>query len=191
MLHVWNWQRYVLVLSIYSIIVQFYRNEALQLFFSLLSLEGKRRLLMDLREVNTTTFMLWSIPYQICTFFITWIGMRDRSTFRNCFRILTVLPWSNPLICFSISCLNEKTTEIFTTPNSHYECAMKKKMLMEYAIQNRVFDRILPWICWPGWYWSVVAITSYGKFPNAWVRAAPWFGWLNRSGFTPIRWLTS
>lgn len=44
----------------------------------------------------------------------------------------------------------------------------------------------IPWICCPGWYWSVVAITSYGNVPNGWVLDCPWFGWLKRSGLTPI-----
>lgn len=161
-----------------------------------------------LREVNTATFVLWSIPNKICTFFITWIGVCDGSAFRNRFRILTVLKTTDPFICFGVSCLDEKSTEIFTTSNSH--CRVVKHCVLNYHRklhgsemkylesvglagidqwwQSPRFKIDRKWylIEYDGWRELKELHTSYGRFSKRCVLAAPWFGWLNRSGLTPI-----
>lgn len=71
------------------------------------------------REINSTAFMMWCIPYKIGAFFISIVCMSDRCTFRNCFGILTVLPWANPFVSFGISGLYEKSTEMVATTNGN------------------------------------------------------------------------
>lgn len=72
-----------------------------------------------LREVDTATLMLWRIPDDVGAFFVTIIGVRDRSAFRNRFGILALLPRSNPFVGVRISGLQEETAEIFGPANGN------------------------------------------------------------------------
>lgn len=101
-----------------------------------------------LRKIDTTTFVLRSIPHQIRSFFVFRIGVSNWCTFWYCFRILAVLPRTNPFIRLGVAGLQEEATEMLVSANRHWN-TKEKKTFKHYA--RRVEVETVPWICWPGW----------------------------------------
>ena len=75
----------------------------------------------NLRKVNASVLVLRGVPYEIGTFLVLVIGVRDRSAFGYCFGVLAVLPCADPFIGVCVTCLNPKAAEMLVATNRYWK----------------------------------------------------------------------
>jgi hypothetical protein len=57
--------------------------------------------------------------HRLC--FVLVVGVRDGRTLRNGFRVLTLLPFTNPLVGLGVASLQEESTEHVVAGNGHWK----------------------------------------------------------------------